>query len=145
VVIFIIALFAAVVYPTLSINMGQTKKDIHRMASVLRYVRDSALYQKRSLKVVFNLKEKTVRYETPEGEKSIELEELVGVKTPTHGLVKEGQLIVVFNLLGQAEPMVIYFQEGQCVEYNPYSQLVRETECEPSNQRSGVSNVGNKE
>lgn len=129
VVIFIIALFSAIVYPTLTVNLGETKKQTHRMASILRYLRDSSLYYKRSLKLEFDMKDRTVEYETPEGERRAEFSGLVGVKTPSHGLVKEGQLIVVFNLTGQAEPMVVYFDNGQCVQYNPYSQLVVEKEC----------------
>ncbi len=102
------------------------------MASVLRYVRDSALYQKSSLKITFDLKDKTVHYETPEGPRALRLRNLVGVKTPSHGLVKQGQLIVVFNLMGQAEPLEVYFKDGQCVQYNPYSQLIKESACEGS-------------
>ncbi|RME67241.1 MAG: type II secretion system protein, partial [Nitrospirae bacterium] len=85
VVIFIIAIFSAMVYPTLTLNLGETKKENHRMASILRYLRDSSLYYKRSLKIVFDLKERSVKYETPEGEKEEEFSGLLGVKTPGHG------------------------------------------------------------
>lgn len=133
VVLFIISLFVGLVYPTISLNFGEAKRNIHKMASIIRYVRDSALYHKRSFKISFDFKKKTVFYETPEGTKKIHLKELVGVKTPSHGLVSQGQLIVLFNLLGEAEPMIILFDSGDCIEYNPYSQMVRELKCTQTN------------
>ncbi len=137
VVLFIISLFVAMVYPSLSINFGRTKRDTNRMASVLRYLRDSSLYYKRSLKIVFDMKERAVTYESPEGQRHMAFSGLSGVKTPSHGLVKEGQLIVFFNQLGQAEPLVVYFEDGQCVEYNPYSQLVKIRACDEDNTTRG--------
>ncbi len=125
VVIFIISLFSAVVWPWISSTFKEDESsEIDHLAATLRYIRDSSAQYKKSFRVKFNFKENSVTYEVPEGRRVMKTTTLIGIKTASKGLIKEGELSIVFRPEGYPEPFLLYFRDGRCISYNPFSMLI---------------------
>jgi|Deesub1362B_J571_1020462.scaffolds.fasta_scaffold00010_153 prepilin-type N-terminal cleavage/methylation domain-containing protein len=125
VVIFIISLFSAVVWPWVSSTLKEgSSSEIDHLAATLRYIRDSSAQYKKSFRVEFNFKENSVTYEVPEGRRVMKTTTLIGIKIPSKGLIKEGELSIVFGPEGYPEPFLLYFQDTRCISYNPFSMLI---------------------
>jgi Tfp pilus assembly protein FimT len=126
VLIFIISLFSTVVWPWISEPFKEkTSSEIDSLATTLRYIRDSSVQYKKSFRVEFNFKKKSVTYEVPEeGKRVMKMNTLMGVKTASKGLLKEGQLSIIFGPEGYPEPFVVHFRDGRCISYNPFSMLI---------------------
>ena len=109
VVIFIISVVLALALPTFT-GMGENKllSDAKRIASILRYLNDSALSTKESLTLKVDFKDKVIAYNGPEGEKSERFDSLSGVELQSRGMVTEGELIVFFSPLGAQENITMH-------------------------------------
>ena len=108
-VIFIISVVLALSLPTFT-GMGENKivSDAKRIASILRYLNDSALSTKESLTLRVDLRDKVIGYNGPEGEKSERIDSLSGVELQSRGMVTEGELLVFFSPLGAQENITIH-------------------------------------
>jgi prepilin-type N-terminal cleavage/methylation domain-containing protein len=108
-VVFIISVVLALALPTFT-GMGERKivSDAKRIASILRYLNDSALSTKESLTLRVDFKDKVIGYNGPEGEKSERFDSLSGVELQSRGMVTEGELFVFFSPLGAQENITIH-------------------------------------
>ncbi|HEX8947687.1 MAG TPA: prepilin-type N-terminal cleavage/methylation domain-containing protein [Dissulfurispiraceae bacterium] len=125
VVIFIVSLIAAVVFPSLHV-MGDSalKSEAKRIASVVGYLNDTAISTKESCSLAFDFREDSLAWKGPGFEKSENFKTLAGVDLQSKGEVKEGQLTLLFGPLGGQEAFSIRLREGNDemkVEYNPLS------------------------
>lgn len=129
VVIFIISLILAVSLPSFTgIGESRLKSDSKKAASILRYLNDTAITTKESLEMKVNLKDKTIYYNSPEGEKKEKLENLSGISLQSKGLISEGEVTVFFNISGAAENIQFHLSDNKSnrtVELNPSSGRVR--------------------
>lgn len=109
VVIFIISVVLALALPTFT-GMGGNKimSDAKRIASIMRYLNDSALSTKESLTLSVDFKDKVVGYNGPEGEKSEQFDSLSGVELQSKGMITEGELFVLFSPLGAQENITMH-------------------------------------
>jgi prepilin-type N-terminal cleavage/methylation domain-containing protein len=109
VVIFIISVVLALALPTFT-GMGGNKitSDAKRIASILRYLNDSALSTKESLTLSVDFKDKVIGYNGPEGEKSEQFDSLTGVELQSKGMITEGELFVLFSPLGAQENITMH-------------------------------------
>jgi len=117
VVIFIISVVLALSLPTFT-GMGENKimSDAKKIASILRYLNDSAISTKESLTLKVDFRDKVIGYDSPEGEKSEQFDSLTGVELQSKGLVTEGELFVFFSPLGAQENITMYLgDEGSAV------------------------------
>lgn len=107
-VIFIISLFAAVVLPSFSgVGTGGLKAESKRVASLLRYLNDSAIYSKKTFDLTFDFQARQMTWSSPDGTKSQELAKITSVSLPSKGQVREGQVKVFFSPLGLRENIEI--------------------------------------
>ena len=123
VVIFIISVVLALALPTFT-GMGgnKTVSDAKRVASILRYLNDSALSTKESLTLKVDFREKVIGYNGPEGEKSERFDSLSGVELQSRGMVTEGELFVFFSPLGAQEDITMHLgDEGSAVAVTLHS------------------------
>lgn len=112
-VVFIIALFAALALPSFSnLGTGGLKNDAKKLASLLRYLNDSSIYTKKNFQLVFDFSEKKISWTGPEGEKSRDLGGVTAVALSSKGVVREGQLLVPFGPLGLGENIEITVRKG---------------------------------
>lgn len=109
VVIFIISVVLALALPTFT-GMGEHRimSDAKRIASILRYLNDSALSTKENLTLKVGFKDKVIHYNGPEGEKSEQFDSLTGVELQSKGMVTEGELFVFFGPLGAQENITMH-------------------------------------
>lgn len=114
VVIFILSVIATIVFPSFY-TFGEKRIDIKakRMASILKYVNESAVSRKETFKLKFDFNKKTIIYDTPEGEKNEKFSEIAGVYLPSRGEVKEGELIIFFPPTGIEENLIVHIKEGK--------------------------------
>jgi general secretion pathway protein H len=129
VVIFILSLLAAVIFPSMS-GLGEKSvtTEAKKTASLLRYLNDSAIYTKETYFLKFDLGEGLISWKGPDGEKAEKIKSLAGVRLPSKGEVKEGQVTVFFGPLGTREKVEISLKgkdEGLRVTLNPVSGKVR--------------------
>lgn len=131
VVIFIISLMVAVSLPSFTdILHDRTTTEAKRLASVIRYVNDTAVTTKENshIKVIF--RDRTLSYKTQGEDKSLRFETISGVKLQSRGMVREGEVIISFGPAGAGESFSIYLEdekESLRVDFNALSGRVKIT------------------
>lgn len=114
VVVFIISLLAAAVLPSLSrLGAGDLKADTKKISSLVRYLNDSAVYSKQTYWLKFDLRERSISWNGPEGEKSEGYKTLAGVNLQSRGLIRDGQVTVFFGPLGLRENLDIFLNDRE--------------------------------
>jgi general secretion pathway protein H len=109
VVIFIVSLVLAVASPSFTLRQdGKLKSDAGRIASILRYLNDSAIFTKETYDLNINFKDRVVRYKSPDGEKTERIDHLSGITLQTQGKVTEGEVTVFFGPAGTGESFTIH-------------------------------------
>ena len=109
VVIFIISLLMAVSFPSFTLRQdSKMKSDASHVASVLRYLNDSAIFSKETYKLSINFQDRVVRYKGPEGEKTQKIDNLSGITLQSRGKVTEGEVTVFFGPAGAGESFKIH-------------------------------------
>lgn len=107
-VIFIISLFAALVLPSLSaLGEKKAKAEAKKMASILRYLHDSARATKSETPLIFDFKESVVVWRVEGRKKKEAFGSLRYVRLPSKGAVAEGELTVLFGPLGAEEDITV--------------------------------------
>jgi prepilin-type N-terminal cleavage/methylation domain-containing protein len=109
VALFIISIFMALVLPAFS-NFGdrKIKSEAAEMASILRYLNDSAISRKETFSIRFDLNENTVHWKGPDGEKTKRFDDITGVTTQSTGRISKGELTVFFEPLGISQNISIH-------------------------------------
>lgn len=126
IVIFIISVFLASVSPSFyTFIEGEDKSEPKRMASIIRYLNDSAINTKETFNITFDFASGTVSYRTAEGEREETFKVISSVKIPSRGDIRHGQLTLLFGPAGYPEPFNVYFKGESYVAYNPFSRRIR--------------------
>jgi general secretion pathway protein H len=113
VALFVISLVLAIIFPSLDgFGENKLKSEAREMASILRYVNDSAVSRKETLLMKFDLDKNTVSWKEPDGEKTRKFEDMTGVTTQSSGKVSKGELIVLFGPLGTGENIDIHMSQA---------------------------------
>jgi prepilin-type N-terminal cleavage/methylation domain-containing protein len=108
VVLFIISLFAAIILPSFAgLGENELKSEAEEMASILRYLSDSALSRKETYYLKIDLDKNMVSWSGPDGEKAKRFGDLTGVKTQSAGLLSGGELTFFFEPVGVRENLSI--------------------------------------
>lgn len=109
VVIFVISLILAVSLPTFMLQEeGELKSEAGRIASILRYLNDSAISTKETYSIHVKFKEKIIRYKIPEGEREEKIYYLSRVFLQSKGNVSEGEVTIFFHPTGAGENFTVY-------------------------------------
>lgn len=129
VIISIISLILAVSLPSLTAVGGDNiKSDAKRIASMLRYLNDSAITTKDSLYMKVNLRDKIIFYNGPDGEKTERINSMAGIELQSKGLVSEGEVVLFFGQSGAAENIRVHLRDeksAMIVALNPTSGRVK--------------------
>lgn len=136
VVLFIFSLMLALALPSLSILVeGRLKSDAKRIASILRYVNDSALSTKNTIPIKVDLDQKTLTFVGPDGERGERFDTIVKIDLQSKGTVSEGEVMLIFSPTGAQENIDFYLKGNSKdmtrVSFNYLSGRVKITD-EPS-------------
>jgi prepilin-type N-terminal cleavage/methylation domain-containing protein len=109
VALFIISIFMALVLPAFSnFEERKIKSEATEMASILRYLNDSAISRKETFFIRFDLNGNTVYWNGPDGEKTKRFDDITGVTTQSTGRISKGELTVFFEPLGIRQNISIH-------------------------------------
>jgi prepilin-type N-terminal cleavage/methylation domain-containing protein len=128
VVIFVLSVVLALVMPAFSTRKGRLKEEARKVDSILRYTNETAAMKKQTLGLKFEFEEGVVSWDGPEGSKTERLRGLRGVELQTRGMVREGELIVLFGPTGLGEHLWVHLAEAEeemTVSFNPISGRVK--------------------
>jgi general secretion pathway protein H len=113
VVLFIISLVAAVVLPSFAgFGDSKLKSEAREIASILRYMHDSAVSRKETFLIKFNLDEGTVYWMGPDGGKTRSFNDITGVTLQSKGKVSEGEITLFFGPFGIQENLSVHMSKG---------------------------------
>jgi len=109
VVLFVISLVAAIVLPSFS-GFGENKlrSEAREMASILRYMNDSAVSRKETFLMRFDLDDGIVYWKGTDGEKRRKFDDIIGVITQSRGKVSKGEITLFFEPLGIRENISVH-------------------------------------
>lgn len=129
VVIFVLSIVVAVSLPSF-ISMGESKilSEAKRLASILRYLGDSAISTRENFHLKVDLGEKVVEYNSPDGERSERFDDIIGVELQSRGLISLGEVTVFFGPTGASENLQFHMRDGRLnitVSLNAMSGRVR--------------------
>ena len=129
VVIFIVSLMLAFSFPYFTVmDEGKLKSEARKVASILRYMNDSALTTKETFTIKVNFGQKTLSYKGPDGEKTEKLTNLSWLHLQSRGAVSDGEVIVFFGPAGASESFTVYLKGGKsktAITFNSLSGRVR--------------------
>jgi prepilin-type N-terminal cleavage/methylation domain-containing protein len=109
VVIFVISLILAISLPTFMLQEeGELKSEAGRLASILRFLNDTAISTKETYSIHVIFKEKSIRYKIPEGEREEKIYYLSRVFLQSKGNVSEGEVTIFFHPTGAGENFTFY-------------------------------------
>ncbi|MGD1076487.1 MAG: prepilin-type N-terminal cleavage/methylation domain-containing protein, partial [Thermodesulfovibrionales bacterium] len=114
VVIFVLSLVLALSLPSFT-GIGESKiqSDAKRLASILRYLNDSAISTKESLYLKVNFQDKTIHYNGPDGEKTETFDALSDIELQSKGTVSEGEATVFFGPSGASESLQMHLRSDK--------------------------------
>lgn len=128
-VIFIVSLMLAFSFPYFTVmDRGKLKSEARKVASILRYMNDSALATKETYTIKINFGQKTLSYNGPEGEKTENLTNLSELHLQSRGTVSDGEIIVFFCPTGASESFTVYLKGGKAetaITFNSLSGRVK--------------------
>jgi prepilin-type N-terminal cleavage/methylation domain-containing protein len=129
IVIFLVSLIFALAMPSFSILGESTvKSEAKRLASIVRYLNDSALTIKETFSLSVDLKEKMIGYVGPDGKREQRFESIKGVELMSKGTVSAGELKIFFGPTGTSEAFNFYLEKdgnSLTVAFHPFSGKVR--------------------
>ena len=129
VIIFILSLVLAISFPSFSLQKdGKLKSEAGHIASILRYLNDSAISTKETYAVNINFNEKTIHYKGPDGEKVERIDNLSRVTTQSKGNVSTGEVTVFLSPAGAGENFSIHLmgiESSMAVVFNALSGRVK--------------------
>lgn len=114
VVIFIVSLMLAVSVPSFTgVFDSRIHSDAKRLASILRYLNDSAIATKDTLNLKVDLNNKMLSYKGPDEEKAERFESISGIELQSKGVVSEGEVIIFFGTTGAAESFNVLLRKDK--------------------------------
>ena len=129
IVVFLVSLMLSLAIPSFTVvGESKIKSDSKKLASVLRYLNDSAVSLKETFTLNVDFRDNLILYKGPEGKKKEKLESISAVELQSKGVVKEGDLIIFFGPLGASEAFSFFLQDNDnamTVAFNPISGRVK--------------------
>lgn len=129
VVIFVLSLLVGLVIPAFyGTGSGGLRSDAGRMASLLRYLNDSAISRKETIPLKISLDNSVFTWKGSEGEKSEKFNALSVISTTSTGKVSKGEVTVFFGPAGLQENIDVTIRDGKQemhVLFNPLSGRVK--------------------
>jgi general secretion pathway protein H len=125
VVIFIISLTAALVFPSFY-GLGEKKisAEAGKIASLIRYLNDTAIYTKETYSLTFDLSDRSMAWKGPDGERHEDVKSLYSLALPSKGKLREGKATIFFGPLGAAENIEVHLKDKEkdmTVTFSPIS------------------------
>ena len=113
VALFIISIVMALVLPSFT-DLGERrlKSEAREMASLLRYMNDSAVARKETYFMKFDLDEGMISWTGPDGKREKEFDDLTGLTTQATGRVSRGEVTFFFEPLGTRENISVHMSDG---------------------------------
>ncbi|MEW6068222.1 MAG: hypothetical protein AB1610_08030 [Nitrospirota bacterium] len=112
--LFIISIITAIALPSFtSFGENKLKFEAREMASILRYMNDSAISRKETFLMRFDLNGDIVYWQGPDGDKTKKFEELTSVTLQSRGRVSEGEITFFFTPLGARENLCVHMGSGE--------------------------------
>jgi prepilin-type N-terminal cleavage/methylation domain-containing protein len=112
--LFIISLVMAIVLPSFSgFGDRRLKSEAMEMASILRYMNDSAVSRKETFLMKFDLDEGRVYLKGPDGEKTRRFDNMTDVTSQSTGKVSRGEITFFFEPLGIRENINVHMSDGK--------------------------------
>lgn len=128
-VVFLLALVAAAAFPSFSGVGGlKVESDARKMASLLRYLNDSALATKERHWLRFDFADHAVSWHGVEGDKKVVFRSISSVNLESRGTVKEGEVTLFFGPMGGEESLDIALSDSEksmTVSFNRLSGRVK--------------------
>ena len=129
VIIFILSIVLAISFPSFSLQKdGKLKSEAGHIASILRYLNDSAISTKETYAVNINFKDKTLRYTGPDGEKVERVDTLSRITMQSKGNVSDGEVTFLLSPAGAGENFSIHLtgiESSMAVVFNALSGRVK--------------------
>ncbi len=112
VVVFILSISAAIVFPSFSaLGSAKINSDAKRIASILRYLNDTAITTKESSSLMIDLKKRLLVYSSAEGKKEEIFNTIRSVELQSQGMVSDGEIALFYYPAGAAENINIYLSD----------------------------------
>jgi prepilin-type N-terminal cleavage/methylation domain-containing protein len=124
VVLFVLSVIFALVLPNFTLQESGLRKDARNIASILRYMNETAALKKQTLHLKFDLDKGRLSWEGHDGKRTQEMRRIKAVEMQSRGMIKEGELIVFFSPQGLNEHLWIYLESDDkkiTVAFNPIS------------------------
>ncbi|MBS1113380.1 MAG: ral secretion pathway protein [Nitrospirae bacterium] len=113
VALFLISLITAVVLPSFAgFGERKLKSEAREVASILRFVHDSALSRKETYWIKFDLDGNVVGWKGPEGEKTKRFDNITSITTQSTGTVSRGEVTIFIEPLGLRENISVHMGTG---------------------------------
>ncbi|MDA8155251.1 MAG: prepilin-type N-terminal cleavage/methylation domain-containing protein [Actinomycetota bacterium] len=109
VVLFIISLMLALVYPALRSRSSDSVP--LRIASVLKQINEASQARKQNYSITFDMDNHTINWDGPDGKKTMDAPGLQSVTIPSRGEVNQGTLQVLFDYSGAPEDITVLLDE----------------------------------
>jgi prepilin-type N-terminal cleavage/methylation domain-containing protein len=129
VALFLISFVAAVVLPSFArVGGRKLRSEAREIASILRFVHDSAISRKEMYWITFDLDKNLVSWKSPEGKNTKRFDHLTGLMTQSTGTVSKGEVTIMSEPLGFRENLSIYVgtgDENMTIAFNHLSGKVK--------------------
>ncbi len=124
-VLFIISLVAALVFPSFyGLGKNRISSDAGKVASLIRYLNDTAIYTKETYSLEFDLNGRSMTWKGPDGERRGDVKSLYSLDLPSRGEIRDGEVTIFFGPLGAAENIEVRLKDGEkgmTVTFSPVS------------------------
>jgi len=128
-VIFILSIAAAIVYPSIAVfHTAKINSDAKRIASIIRYLNDTAITTKETSSLKIDLKKGMLIYSSAEGKKEEAFDTVRSAALQSKGMLSEGEIILFFYPSGAAESMELHLSDSKSnlmVSFNHLSGRVK--------------------
>jgi prepilin-type N-terminal cleavage/methylation domain-containing protein len=113
VTLFLISLVAAIVLPSF-VGFGERKlkAEAREVASILRFVQDSAISRKETFWMKFDLDRNVIVWKGPEGEKTKRFDTITSITTQSTGTISRGETTIFVEALGLRENLSVHMGTG---------------------------------
>ncbi len=113
-VIFIISISAAIVFPSfLVFETTKIKSDAKKIASILRCLNENAITTKETSSLKIDFKKKLLSYNSTEGKKEEIFETVRSAELQSQGMVFDGEVTLFFHPSGAAENINIHLSDNK--------------------------------
>ncbi len=110
----VVAIMLALVIPSFNVlGERQVIAESKRVASILKYVNDSAVVTREPCSITFDIASRTLTYLTIDGERTETFETFSALELSSKGRLTEGEVTVIFGQAGADEPVKVYLAEGE--------------------------------